>query len=129
MPTASEAATMEAATMEAADTSDMGDAHTVRETATSKMSDMGDTDAATIHVAHAAHPVAEAMTEGAVVSVAAKYGGVAVIAAAPIAVIIPTQRAAINRIRRQPVRTGVGLGSSRLRSGERSRGQANGSSQ
>jgi hypothetical protein len=98
VPTASEAATveaatMEAATMEAADTSDMRDAHTVRETATSKMSDMGDTDAATIHVAHAAHPVAEAMTEGAVVSVAAKYGGVAV-----IPVIISAQSAANRRI-------------------------------
>jgi hypothetical protein len=88
-----EAATMEAATMEAADTSDMGDAHTVRETTTSKMSDMGDTDAATIHVAHAAHAVAEAMTEGAVVSVAAKYGGVAV-----IPVIISAQSAANRRI-------------------------------
>jgi hypothetical protein len=98
VPTASEAATveaatMEAATMEAADTSDMRDAHTVRETATSKMSDMGDTDAATIHVAHAAHAVAEAMTEGAVVSVAAKYGGVAV-----IPVIISAQSAANRRI-------------------------------
>jgi len=93
VPTASEAATVEAATMEAADTSDMRDAHTVRETATSKMSDMGDTDAATIHVAHAAHPVAEAMTEGAVVSVAAKYGGVAV-----IPVIISAQSAANRRI-------------------------------
>jgi len=98
VPTASEAATVEAATveaatMEAADTSDMRDAHTVRETATSKMSDMGDTDAATIHVAHAAHAVAEAMTEGAVVSVAAKYGGVAV-----IPVIISAQSAANRRI-------------------------------
>jgi hypothetical protein len=88
-----EAATMEAATMEAADTSDMRDAHTVRETATSKMSDMGDTDAATIHVAHAAHAVAEAMTEAAVVSVAAKYGRVAV-----IPVIISAQSAANRRI-------------------------------
>jgi hypothetical protein len=98
VPTASEAATveaatMEAATMEAADTSDMRDAHTVRETATSKMSDMGDTDAATIHVAHAAHAVAEAMTEAAVVRVAAKYGGVAV-----IPVIISAQSAANRRI-------------------------------
>jgi hypothetical protein len=98
VPTASEAATveaatMEAATMEAADTSDMRDAHTVRETATSKMSDMGDTDAATIHVAHAAHAVAEAMTEAAVVSVAAKYGRVAV-----IPVIISAQSAANRRI-------------------------------
>jgi hypothetical protein len=88
VPTASEAATVEAA-----DTSDMGDAYTVRETATSDMSDMGDTDAATIHVAHAARAVAEAMTEAVVVSMAAKYGGVAV-----IPVIISAQSAANRRI-------------------------------
>ena len=81
VPTASEAATVEAATMEAADTSDMGDAHTVRETATSEM---GDTYAA-IHAAQAAHTVAQTMIEAAVVGVAIKYGGVAV-----IGVIIPT---------------------------------------
>jgi hypothetical protein len=79
-----EAATVEAATVEAAETSDMGDAHTVRETATSKMGDMGDTDAPTFDVAHAARAVAEAMTETVVVRVATKYGGVAV-----IPVIIP----------------------------------------
>jgi hypothetical protein len=76
---------MEAATHGmGAETSQMGDTHTVRETATSKMGDMGDTDAATFRVAQAAHVVAEAMTEAAVVGAAAKYGGVAV-----IAVIIP----------------------------------------
>jgi len=124
VPTASEAATAmetaEAAT-DMAETSSMGDTHTVRETATPEV---GDTYAP-IHATQATHAVAEAMIEAAVVRVPAiKHGGVAV-----VAVITPTQRAAINRIRRQPVRTGVGLGSSRLRSGERSRGQANGSSQ
>jgi hypothetical protein len=86
VPTASEAATVEAATVEAATveaakTSYMGDAHTVRETATSEM---GDTYAA-IHAAQAAHTVAQTMIEAAVVGVAIKYGGVAV-----IGVIIPT---------------------------------------
>ena len=76
-----EAATVEAATVEAAKTSYMGDAHTVRETATSEM---GDTYAA-IHAAQAAHTVAQTMIEAAVVGVATKYGGVAV-----IGVIIPT---------------------------------------
>ena len=123
MPTASEAATAmetaEAAT-DMAETSSMGDTHTVRETATPEV---GDTYAP-IHATQATHAVAEAMIEAAVVRVPAiKHGGVAV------AVITPAQRAAINRIRRQPVRTGVGLGGSRLRSSERSRGQANGSSQ
>ena len=81
VPTASEAATVEAATVEAAKTSYMGDAHTVRETATSEM---GDTYAA-IHAAQAAHTVAQTMIQAAVVGVAIKYGGVAV-----IGVIIPT---------------------------------------
>ena len=80
MPTASEAATVEAA-----ETSNMGDAHTVRETAAAEMGDMGDASAVTIHVTQAAHAVAKAMTEAPVVGVATKYGGVAV-----IGVIIPT---------------------------------------
>jgi hypothetical protein len=71
--------------MEAAETSDMGDAHTVRETATSEMGD----PYATAYGSRPTHAVAEAMTEAAVVRVATKYGGVAVVAAVPITVIIP----------------------------------------
>ena len=86
MPTASEAATVEAATVEAAtveaaETSDMGDAHAMGETVAAEM---GNTYAA-IHAAQAAHTVAQTMIEAAVVGVAIKYGGVAV-----IGVIIPT---------------------------------------
>jgi hypothetical protein len=117
--------TPEAAT-DMAEAPDMGDAHTVRETATPIM---GGTKA-TIHTYGASHPthaaMVEAMIEAAVViSVpTVKYCGVAV-----ITIIIPAQCAAIARIVCQPVRTGVGLGGSRLRYCERSRGQANAGSQ
>jgi hypothetical protein len=48
VPTTREAATVEAATHSmGAETSEMGDTHTVCETATSEMGDMGDTNAAT----------------------------------------------------------------------------------
>ena len=96
VPTASEAATateataMEAAAVEAPERSDMGRADTVRKTATAELTDMGDTNAATIHVARAAHAVAKAMIEAAVVGVATKYGGVAVVAAVPITLVIRT---------------------------------------
>ena len=69
--------TPEAAT-DMAEAPDMGDAHTVRETATSEM---GNTYAA-IHAAQAAHTVAQTMIEAAVVIrvPAIKYCGVAIVA-------------------------------------------------
>jgi len=68
--------TSEAATHCMAETADMGDTHTMLETAAPEM---GDTYAAT-HVAQATHAMAEAMTEATVVRVPAiKYGGVSVI--------------------------------------------------
>jgi hypothetical protein len=115
--------TPEAATY-MAETSSMGDTHAVRETATPIM---GGTKAA-IHTYGATHPTHAAMVEAAVVMIglaAIKNGGGAV-----VAVITPAQRRAANsRIVRQPARTSVGLGSSRLRSSECSRGQPNGGGQ
>jgi hypothetical protein len=65
-----------------AEASDMGDTHTVRETATPEM---GGTKAAihtdgTTHPTHAA--MGESVIEAAAVRVAAKYGGIAVIISA-----------------------------------------------
>jgi hypothetical protein len=79
MPTASETVAMEApeATTHMAEASDMGDTYAVRETGSAKM---GCTEAA-IHTCGAAHAMAEAMIEAAVVGVSAiKHGGVAVVA-------------------------------------------------
>ena len=122
VPTASEAATtVKTAEAAMAETSAMGDAHAVRETAAPEMGDMGETDAATFNVAQAAHAVASAMTEAPVVRVATQYRGIAVITAVLITEIIPAQCGAANRrIVDQPGRTGVGLRGSRLRSSERS---------
>jgi len=85
-----EATAVEAAAVEAPEPSDRGRAHTMRKTATPEMTDMRDTSAAAIHVAQAAHAMAKAMIEAAVVGVATKYGGVAVVAAVPITLVIRT---------------------------------------
>ena len=85
-----EAAAVEAPAVEGSEPSDMVRAHTVRKTATPEMNDMRDTSAAAIHVAQAAHAMAKAMIEAAVVGVATKYGGVAVVAAVPITLVIRT---------------------------------------
>jgi hypothetical protein len=130
VPTTPEAAAVKATASHAmaeATTTGVGETYTVIETATHTVretaaSEMGDTYAAAHVVVQATHAMPEAMIEAAVVRMPAiKYGGVAVVATVPI----PAQRTAINRIGRQPVGTGVGLGGSRLRSSKCSRGQPN----
>jgi len=75
--------------VKAAETSNMGDAHTVRETAAAEMGEMGDASAVTIHITQAAHAVAKAMTEAPMVGVATQYGGIAVVPAVQITEVIP----------------------------------------
>jgi hypothetical protein len=155
VPTASEAATVEAATHAMAPkTSNMCDTHTVCEAAPAEMSGTK----AAIHTYGATYAMTETVTsemggtyaaaethavmgDGPLGAYAHLTEAVAVpaIKYSPAGIVVVTKviracrGAAVSRIVHRPRRTGVlagiGLGSSRLRSGEHNRGQPNGGSQ